>query len=87
MPKKPIDQLRLTELADAVLDGVSAIGGLDEIEVIADDGWPEDVELTNDSPELREMIQERASAIIQDSDDDEDEDDEEEATSETDDEG
>jgi hypothetical protein len=83
MPK--MDEQRLIDLADAVLDGAGAAGGLDEIERIADDGWPEDAPLTNDSPELRVLIQERAQEILdeenendEDEDDDIDEDEEEE---------
>jgi hypothetical protein len=70
---------QLIDLADAVLDGVCAIGGFEEIEQIANDGWPEDAELTIDSPELREMIQQRAESIVngEDGDDVEEEEDEE----------
>jgi hypothetical protein len=74
-----MDRRKMLDLADAVLDGVGATGGIDEIRNIADGGWPEDADLTNDSPELRELIQERAQEIVEEEDElDEEEVDEEE---------
>ena len=72
-----MDKKKLTDLANAVLDGVGH-GGFEGIEEIAEDGWPEDAHLTDDSPELREMIQERAQSIVDEEESEEDEEDEEE---------
>ena len=60
---------QLVDLADAVLDGVCAFGGFEDVEEIASEGYPEGADLTNDSPELRDMIQQRAQSIVNGEDD------------------
>lgn len=76
-----MDKKKLTDIANAVLDGVG-FGGFEQIEQIAEDGWPEDAHLTDDSPELRDLIQERAQEIVDDEEagegDEEDEEEEDE---------
>jgi len=77
-----MDKKRMTDLANAVLDGVG-FGGFEGIEQIAEDGWPEDAHLTEDSPELRELIQERAQEIVDEEDGEDGEDGEEDEDEES----
>ncbi|UOF77332.1 hypothetical protein [Caudoviricetes sp.] len=59
-----VDDIDPEVAAQRIVDNAGAAGGIDEVRRLAERGWPENRELENDSPELREAIQERARLVV-----------------------
>jgi hypothetical protein len=50
--------------AETIVDEAGQAGGVDEVRRLAELGWPENIALTDDSPELREAIKRAARETL-----------------------